>query len=90
MSRSSLLLSLMSVAALVLLVPACGGTGSCVASGGIVDECKQDWTKEECDDWTRQGVNGSKWTFGSKSCEELGFSVRCADGSYARTSATCG
>jgi hypothetical protein len=67
----------------------CGGVGSCASSGGIVDECKQDWTEAECDDWDNQEVNGASWSFSSDTCDDRGFSVRCPDGSYVRSSGDC-
>lgn len=67
----------------------CGGSGSCVASAGIVDECKQDWTRAECAEWDDIGVNGATWTWSGRSCESRGFDVQCSDGSYVRTSSDC-
>ncbi len=68
----------------------CGfGGGSCTASGGLVDECKQDWTRAECDEWDGLQVNDASWSYSSKSCESLGFDIECADGSFVRTSSDC-
>ena len=75
--------------ALGALASACGGVGSCASSGGLVDECKQDWSKSECEDWNSQQVNGASWSYSSDSCDERGFSVSCADGSYVRASSDC-
>ena len=68
----------------------CGGvSGSCVGTGGIVDECKQDWTKDECSDWDDQGVNSANWDWSLKSCEDRGFDIQCSDGSYVQSSGDC-
>lgn len=72
-----------------MLGTACGGAGACVATGGAVPECKQDWTEEECSDWNSQMVNGSRWDLKSGTCEDNGFSVQCPDGSWVRSSGNC-
>lgn len=91
MSRISNTAPLLAALFLAGLASNCGlgGGGSCVGTGGVVDECKQDWTKEECKDWDDQGVNGANWDWAAKSCEARGYDVECSDGSYVQSSADC-
>jgi hypothetical protein len=70
-----------------LILGACGGgTGACVGSGGDVllsPVCKPDWSRAECQEWDAEGINGANWDyFGGDSCEGLGYTDRCSDGSY--------
>ena len=67
----------------------CGGVGACVGAGGIVDVCKEDWTREECDEWDAEGVNGSSWSWQAGSCESAGFSAQCEDGTWVYSSSDC-
>lgn len=70
---------------LVTLSACGGGSGACVGTGGVQASpiCKQDWDESECTDWDDQGINGASWSFhGGTSCEELGYTERCSDGSY--------
>lgn len=80
----------------VLITGGCGddsddsSTGACVATGGMVNECKQNWTSGECADWNAQQVNGSTWTFHSgATCPGLGYSVQCPNGSFVMTGGDC-
>jgi hypothetical protein len=67
-----------SLAAIVLT--ACGGSGLCEGTGGIIDECYEGWTQAECDDWDAEEVNGSDWVWHSSgSCEGYGYVVECED-----------
>jgi hypothetical protein len=51
--------------------------------------CKEDWTRIECQEWDDEGINGANWDFyGGDSCEDLGYTDRCSDGSY-RYSGDC-
>jgi hypothetical protein len=79
-----LVLSLIIVTTIVL--SSCGGTGACVGSGGSIlssPVCKEDWTKSECQEWDDMGINGAEWDFRrGASCEGLGYTDRCSDGSY--------
>ena len=68
----------------------CIGAGSCYSEGGIVDVCKPDFTVSECDDWDQEGINGSTWNYASRSCEALGYTVECSDGTWTYTSGDCG
>ena len=64
--------------------------GSCVSSGGIVDTCKPDWTREECEEWDAEGINDADWTFSRKDCDERGFTVKCEyDETRVRTASDC-
>ncbi len=73
-------------AAMAAGLAACGGaTGACVGTGGVLHSpvCKQDWSKNECDSFQTQGVNGATWTLQEgKQCQDLGYTERCSDGSY--------
>ena len=71
-----------------LLLTGCGNTGACVGQYGVGKyECKEDWYKEECEAWDEDQVNGSDWIFHSrKSCESLGYTNMCSDGSYVEGS----
>jgi hypothetical protein len=68
------------------ILSACGGDGACVGSGGgilLSPVCKEDWTRIECQEWDDEGINGADWNFYSgDSCEDLGYTDRCSDGSY--------
>jgi hypothetical protein len=70
-----------------MILSACGGgTGACVGSGGDVllsPVCKPDWSRAECQEWDDEGINGAEWNFFSgDSCQDLGYTDRCSDGSY--------
>ena len=61
------------------------GPGLCEGTGGIVDECKQGWSRAECDEWDELEVNGASWTYhGSGTCEGRGYTAECSDGSWLR------
>ena len=65
-------------------------TGACVGTGGIVDECKEDWSKAECSDWDEEGVNDADWNFHrGDSCADQGYTVECPDGSFVKSSGDC-
>lgn len=69
---------------------ACDLPGACVGTGGIVDECKEDWTQGECAEWDDEEVNGATWTFhAASSCDDLGYGVECPDGSFVAQSGDC-
>jgi hypothetical protein len=84
-----ILFSLVTLPAAALV--SCGsGTGACVGSGGLLasPECKEDWDEAECEDWDAQEVNGASWTFhGGDTCDDLGYTEMCSDGSYRRPGA---
>lgn len=72
----------MRLAFLAVLAIGCG-PGLCEGRGGIVDECKQGWTADECAEWDELEVNGASWEFyGSGTCEGRGFTTQCPDGSW--------
>ncbi|MCC7071645.1 MAG: hypothetical protein IT383_09995 [Deltaproteobacteria bacterium] len=80
----------LAVLSMLMVVPACDLPGACVGTGGVVDECKEDWTQSECTDWDDQEVNGASWSFhAASSCDDLGYSVECADGSFVAQSGDC-
>lgn len=59
------------------------GPGLCEGTGGIVDECKEGWSRAECEEWDEEEVNGASWTYhGAGTCEGRGYSVECPDGSW--------
>jgi hypothetical protein len=68
------------------ILTSCSGSGACVGSGGNVltaAVCKADWTRSECHEWDDMKVNYAAWTYhGGASCEGLGYTERCSDGSY--------
>lgn len=70
----------------------CSIEGACVGSGGsILDSpvCKDEWYGGECQEWDDEGVNGANWDFHAlRSCEGLGYTDQCSDGSY-RWSGAC-
>jgi hypothetical protein len=82
--KALLILSLFIVC--TVLLSSCGGTGTCVGSGGSIlssPVCKEDWTKSECQEWDEIGINGAEWNFRrGSSCEGLGYTDRCSDGSF--------
>jgi hypothetical protein len=68
-----------------LLLSTCGGVGACVGSGGDVllsPVCKDGWTRDECHEWDDMEVNDADWNFKRGTCEGLGYTDRCSDGSY--------
>jgi hypothetical protein len=64
----------------------CSGTGACVGSGGSIlhsPVCKEDWSRGECAEWDDENINDASWRFRSgRSCEGLGYTDECSDGSY--------
>lgn len=66
------------VTCLLLLGTNCeklSSTGVCTGYSAEYNStyCKDDWTKDECDDWDNQAVNGVSWTFHrGQTCEERG------------------
>ncbi len=67
----------LSVLALVLLgLTGCGGTGVCLGTDAIFDNtyCYSDFTRDECDDYAGEEVNGATWEFyPGDTCAELGY-----------------
>jgi hypothetical protein len=89
-TRVALLLASFLTTAVVVPLWGCGNQlGACVGTGGIVDECKEGWTRDECEDWDAQEVNDASWSWHSKSCEKLGYTVECADGSFVMSASDC-
>ena len=81
--RVKRLLILVSVS---LFGAACGGGGgACVGESSLGNGlCEDGWAESECDEWDADEINGSSWTFKSgESCEDLGYTYECSDGSYA-------
>jgi hypothetical protein len=77
------------VATTLATLTACGGSGLCEGTGGIVDECFEGWTRDECEEWDDESVNGASWTWhASGSCEDRGYSVDC-DGAWLQSSSDC-
>ncbi|NIS81223.1 MAG: hypothetical protein GTO14_13700 [Anaerolineales bacterium] len=67
------------------ILTSCGGSGACVGSGGSVlssPVCKDGWTSSECQEWDDMGINDAEWKYRGSSCESLGYTDRCSDGSY--------
>jgi predicted small secreted protein len=63
----------------------CSGVGACVGSGGNVllsPVCKDGWTRAECREWDEMEVNDANWDFKGGTCEGLGYTDRCSDGSF--------
>ncbi len=69
-----------------LILSSCSSTGTCVGSGGDVllsPVCKNDWAKSECKEWDTEEINDASWQYsGGKTCEGLGYTDTCSDGSY--------
>jgi hypothetical protein len=72
-----------------LLLTGCGASGVCISEGGNVDECKEDWSSDECAEWDDLEVNGASWSFSGGTCEDHGFSEQCSDGSWVASSDDC-
>ena len=70
-------------------IAGCGTGGVCIGTGGIIDVCKEDWTRAECNEWDAMQVNGANWNYSSGSCEGRGYTVQCSDGSYVLPSDGC-
>lgn len=64
---------------------ACGGEGLCIGTGGVIDVCKELFTREECAEYDDQAVNGSDWEFARGSCEARGFTVECYPHDWVRS-----
>jgi hypothetical protein len=77
---------ILACALLLLVSTACSSVGTCVGSGGDVllsPVCKDGWSRAECQGWDAEGINGASWDFrGGATCEGLGYTDRCSDGSY--------
>ena len=71
-----------------VILTSCGGSGVCVGSGGSIlssPVCKDGWTRSECQEWDDMEINDAEWEYrGGASCERLGYTERCSDGSYRR------
>ena len=89
--RTALLLVLVSLI-LATVQCICSVEGACVGSGGSIlhsPVCKDDWYPEECRVWDDEGINDASWDFHAlRSCEGLGYTDQCSDGSY-RWSGAC-
>ena len=72
----------------IFLFTACETTGACVGQYGVGKyECKEEWYETECAEWDEDEINGSEWTFHKRSsCEDLGYTIECSDGSYVEDS----
>lgn len=80
---------LMVIAAVLVVLTACGGNGLCEGTGGIVDECFEGWTQEECAEWNAESANGATWTWhASGSCAGRGYSYDC-EGVWVLSSDDC-
>ena len=83
--RKTLMLILVTFLSAVV-ISSCSSTGTCVGSGGNVllsPVCKDGWTRSECGEWDNEGINDADWSYnGGKTCEGLGYTERCSDGSY--------
>jgi len=70
----------------------CSVDGACVGSGGSIlhsPVCKDEWYAAECRVWDDEGINDANWDFHTlRSCEGLGYTDQCSDGSY-RWSGAC-
>jgi hypothetical protein len=64
------------LALLTVALPSCGDeTGVCTACCGPSGRtyCKDDWTADECSDWSAKKVNGLTWAFhGGQTCSGRG------------------
>ena len=69
----------------LLLTSCAGSSGACVGESSPGNgRCKDGWEREECEAWDEDEVNGSDWTFhAGEDCQDLGYTERCVDGSYA-------
>jgi hypothetical protein len=63
----------------ILLFAACSGTGACVSD--VVEftsflrvYCYDDFSKDECEDYDAQNINGANWTFyRGDTCDDRGL-----------------
>lgn len=86
------LLAVLGILALffVLFAGSCDDSGACVGTDSDIDTgdvCKNDWSKEDCDNFQNDNVNGQTWSFNEgTSCEDLGYTVQCSGeaGTYRR------
>ena len=83
----AVLLALFTASVFAFLFGGCStGSGTCIGIGGALTSgpvCKEDWTADECREWDQMEVNSADWTFNPwASCEDLGYTERCSDGSY--------
>lgn len=70
---------------IITAIGGCSSTGTCVGSGGdvlLAPECKNNWTRSECQEWDDMEVNGADWEYKSGTCESQGFTEECSDGSF--------
>lgn len=60
MARMIYILTIIILSTAIAL--SCSGdkAGTCVSSGGIVDSCKPNFTRGECEEWNDESVNGAK------------------------------
>ncbi len=68
----------LTVAALVLVTPACGSVGACLGVNGIFDNdyCYNNFDQSECSVYSGEGVNGASWSYhGGSTCSDLGYAV---------------
>lgn len=72
------------LAVCTFLFSSCSDTGACVGSGGVLlsPECKEGWSKEECDQWDAEEINGANWNYYGGSCADQGYTEECSDGSF--------
>ena len=81
-----ILLTLLVILVGITCLCSFGGAGACVGSGGDIlrsPVCNNDWTSAECREWDQEEINGANWDhFGGRTCERLGYTDRCSDGSY--------
>jgi hypothetical protein len=55
-----------------------------------VDECKEDWDKDECQEWDDLEFNDANWSWHrGDSCDDRSFSVEYPDGSFVKFSSDC-
>jgi hypothetical protein len=72
-----------------LLFIGCSSTGACVGTNSdlsfVTDKCKNNFSKDECEEHDADEVNGQDWDWNrGDECEDLGFTVECTSGIFTR------
>lgn len=82
----SLFRVLLMIAGSSLILGSCSSSSACEGSGGSIllsPVCKSGFSNAECQEWDLVGVDDADWIFhGGKSCESLGYTNRCSEGTY--------
>jgi hypothetical protein len=83
--RRTMFILALAIVVFLAILSSCSGSGSCVGSGGDIllsPVCKNGWTRAECQEWDDMEINDANWDFKGGTCERLGYTERCSDGSF--------